>query len=212
MDKKKYVGVVVKCKDEVLLCKRNHYGSFPGMWSIPAGKLEDNESTHECAVREFYEETSLMISEDKLNFIGLIPRHTRDGKKVKGLMYVYQINVDKRLEPDRVGQGTRHPNTVTLNGGATFSIVLRDAAGIEVRVSSSAQGEAVNRPYQRTGDGTGTGWQNELRTIRLRLRDFQSGGTGINLAQIVAVRIEVGGTAGSATGRFILDDLQFTKE
>jgi 8-oxo-dGTP diphosphatase len=100
MDKKKYVGVVVKCKDEVLLCKRNHYGSFPGMWSIPAGKLEDNESTHECAVREFYEETSLMISEDKLNFIGLIPRHTRDGKKVKGLMYVYQINVDKRLEPD----------------------------------------------------------------------------------------------------------------
>ena len=112
----------------------------------------------------------------------------------------------------RVGQGTRHPNTVTLNGGATFSIVLRDAAGIEVRVSSSAQGEAVNRPYQRTGDGTGTGWQNELRTIRLRLRDFQSGGTGINLAQIVAVRIEVGGTAGSATGRFILDDLQFTKE
>ena len=112
----------------------------------------------------------------------------------------------------RVGQGTRHPNTVTLNGGATFSIVLRDAAGFEVRVSSSAQGEAVNRPYQRTGDGTGTGWQNELRTIRLRLRDFQSGGTGINLAQIVAVRIEVGGTAGSATGRFILDDLQFTKE
>ena len=117
-----------------------------------------------------------------------------------------------------VGNGRRPagggvaPGLVTLNGGATFSIVLRDAAGFEVRVSSSAQGEAVNRPYQRTGDGTGTGWQNELRTIRLRLRDFQSGGTGINLAQIVAVRIEVGGTAGSAIGRFILDDLQFTKE
>ena len=112
----------------------------------------------------------------------------------------------------RVGQGTRHPNTVTLAGGATFSVVLRDAAGVQVRVSSSAQGEAVNRPYQRTGDGVGAGWQNELRTIRLRLRDFQSGGTGINLGQIVAVRIEVGGTAGSVTGRFILDDLQFTKE
>ena len=112
----------------------------------------------------------------------------------------------------RVGQGTRHPNTVTLNGGATFSMVLRDGAGIEARVSSTAQGEAVNRPYQRTGSGTGTGWQNELRTIRLRLRDFQSGGTGINLGNIVAVRLEVGGTAGSATGRFIIDDLQFTKE
>jgi 8-oxo-dGTP diphosphatase len=100
MDKKRYVGVVVKCNDEVLLCKRNHDGSFPGMWSIPAGKLEEDESTHECAVREFYEETSLIIPEEKLKFIGLIPRHTRDGKKVKGLMYVYQIDVVKKLEPD----------------------------------------------------------------------------------------------------------------
>jgi 8-oxo-dGTP pyrophosphatase MutT (NUDIX family) len=100
MDKKRYVGVVVKYKDEVLLCKRNNEGSFPGMWSIPAGKLEENESTHECAVREFYEETALTISEEKLKFVGLIPRHTRDGKKVKGLMYVYQINVNNKLEPD----------------------------------------------------------------------------------------------------------------
>ena len=112
----------------------------------------------------------------------------------------------------RVGQGSRHPFTVALNGPATFSVVLRDAAGVEVRLSSLAQGEAVNAPYARTGSGTGTGWQNELRTIRLRLRDFQAGGTGINLAQIAAVRLEVGGTTGSATGRFILDDLQFTKE
>ena len=63
-----------------------------------------------------------------------------------------------------------------------------------------------------TGSGTGTGWQNELRTIRLRLRDFQTGGTGIDLARIAAVRLEVGGTAGSTTGRFVIDDLQFTKE
>lgn len=112
----------------------------------------------------------------------------------------------------RVGQGTRHPNTVTLNGGATFSIVLRDTAGTEARVSCLAQGEAIKRPYQRTGSGTGTGWQNELRTVRLRLRDFQAGGTGINLASLAAVRLEVGGTSGSATGRFVLDDLQFTKE
>lgn len=112
----------------------------------------------------------------------------------------------------RVGQGTRHPNTVTLNGGASFSLVLRDADGVEVRVSSSAYGDAVNRPYQRTGSGTGTGWQNELRTVRLRLRDFVTGGTGIDLSHLVALRLEVGGTAGSTTGRFVIDDVQFTKE
>ena len=53
MEKKRYVGVMVKCKDKILLCKRNNEGSFPGMWSIPGGKLEENETTQEGAKREF---------------------------------------------------------------------------------------------------------------------------------------------------------------
>ncbi len=112
----------------------------------------------------------------------------------------------------RVGQGTRHPNTVTLNGGASFTWVLMDSLGNESRVSSSASGEAINRPYQRTGSGNGAGWQNELRTVQLRLRDFKSVNPLIDLSQIASVRMEVGGSAGSATGRFVIDDLQFVKE
>jgi mutator protein MutT len=100
METKRYVGVIVKCNDEVLLCKRNHNGSFPGMWSIPAGKLEEGETTQECAVREFLEETAIDISDEPLKFVGTIPRFTRDGKKMKGLMYVYLIEVDEKLEPD----------------------------------------------------------------------------------------------------------------
>lgn len=110
MDKKRYVGVIVKCKDEVLLCKRNHDGSFPGMWSIPAGKLEEHESTSECAVREFYEETAVQINQEDLEFVGIIPRHTRDGRKVKGLMYVYMLRVDEKIEPDfeKAKDGNEH--------------------------------------------------------------------------------------------------------
>ena len=100
MEKKRYVGVMVKCKDKILLCKRNHEGSFPGMWSIPAGKLENNETTQEGAKREFLEETDIDITDKDLKFIGLIPRHTRDGQKVKGLMYVYLLEVDDEIEPD----------------------------------------------------------------------------------------------------------------
>ena len=91
---------MVKCKDKILLCKRNNQGSFPGMWSIPGGKLEDNETTQEGAKREFLEETAVDISDMDLQFIGLIPRHTRDGKKVKGLMYVYLLTVENEIEPD----------------------------------------------------------------------------------------------------------------
>lgn len=102
MDKKRYTGVMVKCGNKILLCKRNNLGSFPGMWSIPGGKLEDNETSQEGARREFFEETAVDISDHDLQFIGLIPRHTRDGKKVKGLMYVYLLNTDKPIEPDFV--------------------------------------------------------------------------------------------------------------
>lgn len=100
MEKKRYVGVMVKCKDKILLCKRNNQGSFPGMWSIPGGKLEENETTQEGAKREFLEETAVDINNLELAFIGLIPRHTRDGKKVKGLMYVYLLDVEEPIIPD----------------------------------------------------------------------------------------------------------------
>jgi len=100
MDKKTYTGVMVKCGDKILLCKRNNLGSFPGMWSIPGGKLEQGESTQEGARREFFEETAVDIDDLDLKFIGLIPRHTRDGKKVKGLMYVYLLEVDQEIQPD----------------------------------------------------------------------------------------------------------------
>lgn len=100
MESKRYAGVMVKFGDKILLCKRNNQGSFPGMWSIPGGKMEEGESSQESARREFFEETAVSIDDKELKFIGLLPRHTRDGKKVKGLMYVYQLDVDSPIEPD----------------------------------------------------------------------------------------------------------------
>jgi 8-oxo-dGTP pyrophosphatase MutT (NUDIX family) len=100
MDKKTYVGIAVICNNKLLLCKRNNQGSFPGMWSIPAGKLEENESTQDGAKREFFEETNIDINEIDITFAGIVPRTTRDGKKIKGLMYVYRLDSDVELEPD----------------------------------------------------------------------------------------------------------------
>ena len=100
MDKKRYAGVVVKCKNKVLLCKRNNQGTLPGMWSIPCGKLEDGESIEEGAKREFLEETHIDISKADLRFSGMIPRQSRDGKKIKGIMYVYVLDVDEEITPD----------------------------------------------------------------------------------------------------------------
>lgn len=96
---KRYAGIIIKCKNEVLLCKRNNEGSLPGVWSIPAGKISKNESALLGAKREFFEETNIQIDGD-IKLVGFINRKTRDGQSTKGLLYVFLTEVDEKIYPD----------------------------------------------------------------------------------------------------------------
>jgi len=100
MEITRYAGVLVKCGDKILLCKRNAKGLYPGMWSLPGGHLEDGESSLDCSKREFYEETDIDIDNEDLTFIGVVPRTNRNGEKIRGIMYVYLLETDTELEPD----------------------------------------------------------------------------------------------------------------
>lgn len=100
MDVKKYVGILVRNGEKCLLCKRNNEGSFPGLWSLPAGKIEKNEKSKDAAIREFKEETDIYLEKEKLEFRGLLPRFSRDNTKVKGFMFVYEYDTKKPLIPD----------------------------------------------------------------------------------------------------------------
>lgn len=50
------VGCIVEHEDQILLCKRAIEPRH-GLWTIPAGFLENNETTTEGAKRETFEET-----------------------------------------------------------------------------------------------------------------------------------------------------------
>jgi ADP-ribose pyrophosphatase YjhB (NUDIX family) len=52
MNAKRYVGVIVKCGDKFLICKRNDESLGQGEWSIPAGKIEGSEKIEESAKQE----------------------------------------------------------------------------------------------------------------------------------------------------------------
>jgi 8-oxo-dGTP pyrophosphatase MutT (NUDIX family) len=97
----RYSGVLVKCNNKVLLCKRSPYQSLPGVWSIPAGSVEKGETPREAAVREFFEETNIVIEdEEDLKLIGTANRYARDNKYLKGILYVYLIETDEEIYPD----------------------------------------------------------------------------------------------------------------
>lgn len=107
---KRYSGVLVKCKNEVLLCKRSGSADYSGAWSIPAGKLNKKESPKNGAIREFYEETNLNINSD-IKLCGFINRISRDGKREKGLMYVFLYEVSDKIYPDLENAKDGHEHT-----------------------------------------------------------------------------------------------------
>jgi len=108
----------------------------------------------------------------------------------------------------RACQGTRHPNTTSRLGDLTFTMTLEDAAGTTSSIEIGAYGGGLEEPYQRTGFGIGAGWQNEFETIRVRLTDFEANGSGIDLSDIVALRLEFGPSFGDTVGRIGLDDVE----
>lgn len=114
---------------------------------------------------------------------------------------------DNLLLSFRGAQGTRHPYTLAVLGDLTFDVTLRDAASVTSSINIGAFGGGLEQPYQRDG-----GWHNEMETIRIRLTDFLNNGSGIDLSNIVAIRLDVGPAHGSPEGRIVIDDLMLTND
>ncbi|MFZ3063732.1 MAG: hypothetical protein WA277_00415 [Nitrospirota bacterium] len=131
------------------------------------------------------------------------------------LFYEWEIPVGERDFTNnlflslRGAQGTRHPNTLAVLGDLTFKVTLRDGQPMPASssISIGAFGGGFEEPYQRSG-----GWHNEMETIRIRLTDFLNNGSGLDLTDIVAVRLDVGPAHGSPQGRIVIDDLMLSND
>lgn len=108
----------------------------------------------------------------------------------------------------RACQGTRHPSTNGSGGDLDFTVTLRDGSGTTSSIRIGAYGGGIEKPFARSGQGTGSGWANEFETIRIRLADFVADGGALNLSDVVAIRFEFGPSFGHAAGRLGFDDLE----
>jgi len=107
----------------------------------------------------------------------------------------------------RAAQGTQHPNTLASPGYLNFTVTLRDGLGTTSSIRIAAHGGGLVQPYARDG-----GWHNEMRTISIRTTDFLDNGSGLNLSDVVAVRLNFGPSFGSSKGRIVLADLMLTND
>ena len=110
----------------------------------------------------------------------------------------------------RAAQGTQHPNTLAAVEDLTFNVTLRDGSsptGTTSTINIGAYGGGLEEPYARADGG-----HNEMETIRIRISDFRNNSSGIDLTDIVAVRLDFGPSHGSTSGRIVLDDLMVTND
>jgi 8-oxo-dGTP diphosphatase len=78
-------GVVVERDGGVVLVKRK-YEPKVGLWSLPAGFMEYDETPEECAVRETLEETGMTVS-----LVGLIGVYAAgDDPRTRAVLIVYR--------------------------------------------------------------------------------------------------------------------------
>jgi 8-oxo-dGTP diphosphatase len=69
-------------RNKILLLKRKNTGFCDGMFSVPAGHLDERETIIEAIIREAREETTLVIKKKDLLFIQVMHRDADDGERI----------------------------------------------------------------------------------------------------------------------------------
>lgn len=75
---------------------------FKGMWAVPGGRIEDDETAEECLVREMEEETGLKVEPVRLTGIYSDPK--RDPRLVIAAAYLVKRVGGKEKAGDDAGE------------------------------------------------------------------------------------------------------------
>jgi len=174
--------------------------------NLEEGRLDDNNSSFSWTPTDPFNGATQAGSSDTSR--GVVFDWTDED-----LYYEWEVITGQRDFSDdlyisfRGAQGTQHPNTLAVMGDETFSLTLRDGIGTSSSINIGAYGGGLEQPYDRSG-----GWHNEMEVIRIRLTDFLANGSGLDLTDVVAVRLDVGPSWGSDEGRIVIDELMLTND
>jgi len=125
------VSSAVMVNGKILMLKRpDGAGSFPGVWSLVAGKTEDGESVVDAAIREIFEETGLKVSSPSASLDPVLVREDDVIWVVHPFLFVHDsadvaLNKEnlefKWILPDEI----ETMNTVTSTASAVMELLSK---------------------------------------------------------------------------------------
>jgi 8-oxo-dGTP pyrophosphatase MutT (NUDIX family) len=95
LNMKEYAGLLIKCKDRYLLCKRSIEAFYPETWSVPGGEVKLTEKPDEAAVRETLEETQILIHIEDTTHVTTLTGSAHDG----GDFHLYMTEIIAEQSP-----------------------------------------------------------------------------------------------------------------
>ena len=104
-DRFKYIGssYLFLIKDrQILLLRRVNTGFMDGMYGLPSGHLDGNETAREGGAREFKEEIGIIINPEDLEVVQVMHRKAVLDKRIDFFMTAKKYNGDiKNMEPEK---------------------------------------------------------------------------------------------------------------
>jgi 8-oxo-dGTP diphosphatase len=111
---KEYAGIVVRANNKCLMCKRASFHNFlPNVWSIPSGHVEEGETPRDGAIREFVEETNMVVK--NIKYVSAIINNDKEGNP-ESKMYIFVMNLSDEVLPnlEKAKDGREHTSVVTF--------------------------------------------------------------------------------------------------
>lgn len=114
-------GFILEDPRGILLCHATNCGN---RWDIPKGNAEHNEDHFECALRELYEETGLILSKEDLDQVQDLEQHPYQKHRDLHLYYLkFKTNIDVRaLKCTSIVTNTKKPPFPEMDAFAVFPL------------------------------------------------------------------------------------------
>ena len=100
------VHVMLVRDSQICLLRRQNTGYQDGMFSLPAGHVEEHESAEAAACRETFEETAVDVRPEDLEFVHLMHRYagtSRVGVYFQALRWQGEIRNNEPAKCDAIG-------------------------------------------------------------------------------------------------------------